>query len=104
MSRESLEVSYRSGMNGFSRLVAMRNDRSVLGQIGTALIVETATVRQLVGRAMTVADALANTFDLDPAPQLMRNYVPPGEYRLRRNGENLAATVLHLRTADPGRF
>ena len=53
---------------------------------------------------MTVADALANTFDLDPAPQLMRNYVPPGEYRLRRNGENLAATVLHLRTADPGRF
>ena len=82
----------------------MRNDRSVLGQIGTALIVETATVRQLVGRAMTVADALANTFNLDPAPQLMRNYVPPGEYRLRRNGENLAATVLHLRTADPGRF
>ena len=70
----------------------------------TALIVETATVRQLVGRAMTVADALANTFNLDPAPQLMRNYVQPGEYRLRRNGENLAATVLHLRTADPGRF
>ena len=103
-SREGLEVSYRSGVNGSSRLVAMRNDRSVLGQIGTALIVETATVRQLVGRAMTVADALANTFDLDPAPQLMRNYVPPGEYRLRRNGENLAATVLHLRTADPGRF
>ena len=103
-SREGLEISYRSGVNGSSRLVAMRNDRSVLGQIGTALIVETATVRQLVGRAMTVADALANTFDLDPAPQLMRNYVPPGEYRLRRNGENLAATVLHLRTADPGRF
>ena len=103
-SREGLEISYRSGVNGSSRLVAMRNDRSVLGQIGTALIVETATVRQLVGRAMTVADALANTFNLDPAPQLMRNYVPPGEYRLRRNGENLAATVLHLRTADPGRF
>ena len=103
-SRESLEISYRSGVNGSSRLAAMRNDRSVLGQIGAALIVETATVRQLVGRAMTVADALANTFNLDPAPQLMRNYVPPGEYRLRRNGENLAATVLHLRTADPGRF
>ena len=103
-SREGLEISYRSGVNGSSRLVAMRNDRSVLGQIGTALIVETETVRQLVRRAMTVADALANTFNLEPAPQLMRNYVPPGEYRLRRNGENLAATVLHLRTADPGRF
>ena len=103
-SREGLEISYRSGVNGSSRLVAMRNDRSVLGQIGIALIVETETVRRLVGRAMTVVDALANTFNLDPAPQLMRNYVPPGEYRLRRNGENLAATVLHLRTADPGRF
>ena len=103
-SREGLEISYRSGVNGSSRLVAMRDDRSVLGQIRTALIVETETVRRLVGCAMTVADALANTFNLEPAPRLMRNYVPPGECRLRRNGENLAATVLHLRTADPGRF
>ena len=103
-SREGLEISYRSGVNGSSRLVAMRDDRSVLGQIRAALIVETETVRRLVGCAMTVADALANAFNLEPAPRLMRNYVPPGEYRLRRNGENLAATVLHLRTADPGRF
>ena len=103
-SRENLEISYRSGVNGSSRLAAMRNDRSVLGQIRTALVVETETVRQLVGRAMTVADALANTFNLDPEPRLMRNYVPPGEYRLRRSGENLAATVLHLRAANPGRF
>lgn len=47
---------------------------------------------------------LGGVFHLDPVPQLMRQYVPERDVVLRRNGENLSATIARLRRDDPSRF
>lgn len=99
-----LQVAYANGKRGKNPMVTVRDDRSVLGQLKTALIAKTKTTQDLIGRAATVSAVLANTFHLDPVPQLMRDYVSPRESRLRRNGENLAAAVMALQSADPARF
>ncbi len=100
----SLSVTYRNGKRGRDPQVDVRDDRSVLGQLRTAGLVENDTMRELVAHAATVAGTLSNAFHLDPVPQLMRTYVPPRESRLRRSGENLAAAALALQRGDEQRF
>ncbi|UNM16429.1 ATP-binding protein [Streptomyces formicae] len=68
-------------------------------RLGTALLPlrvagKTEGQRQVLAAAEQVVVALRSVFACDPQPQLMRTPVPPGEGRLGRGCDNLAA-VLH---------
>lgn len=65
---------------------------------------QTAAERSVLDAAETALAVLGGVFHLDPVPQQMRHYVPEQDVVLRRNAENLSATIARLRRDDHPRF
>ena len=63
-----------------------------------------AAERDMLRATDTLLGALGGVFHLDPVPQQMRQYVPEQDVVLRRNAENLSATVARLHDQRGARF
>jgi predicted ATPase len=64
----------------------------------------TVAERRILEMAQSVLGVLGGVVHLDPVPQLMRQYVSERDVVLRRNAENLSATVARLHGEGGPRF
>jgi predicted ATPase len=71
-----------------------------LTQVATRVPATSAAGREVHDIAAVIVAALRSVFVLDPVPHEMRQYVRRKDSRLRRNAENLSATVAEL-VRDP---
>ncbi|AYD90225.1 chromosome segregation protein SMC [Actinomyces lilanjuaniae] len=99
-----LDAAVSTGKRGPNRHIVLRDDRSVLSQLPAVLLGATRADRDILDAQRDVAAALRSTFHFDPAPSLMRDWVPLRETQLRRTGENLAPVLRHLQDQAPGTF
>ncbi len=99
-----LDAAVSTGKRGPNRRIALRDDRSALSQLPAVLPGTTRADRDILDAQRDVSAALRSTFHFDPAPSLMRDWVPLRETQLRRTGENLAPVLRHLQDHTPDTF
>lgn len=99
-----LEAAVSSGRRGPNRRIHLRDDRSVLSQLPTVIPGSNRAERDILDAQRDISASLRRSFHFDPAPSLMRDWVPLRGARLRRSGENLAPILKHLKDQEPGTF
>lgn len=85
---------------GVNPPITMRADQLLTTQVLTRVPLTSQAGRKVHEVAMNVLEAISSIFILDPVPHQMREYVPEKDSRLRRNAENLSATLGRL-SNDP---
>lgn len=78
--------------------LTFRATQLLTSQIGTRVPATSQAGRKVHQAAELVLEALSGIFILDPVPHQMREYVPAKDNHLRRNAENLSATLDRLMT------
>lgn len=102
--RADVEAEVWNNRRGRNPHYMFRATHLLTSQLPLRLGGQTAAEALVLEVADAVLAVLGGIFHLDPVPQLMRQYVPEQDAVLRRNGENLSATIARLRRDDPARF
>jgi predicted ATPase len=85
-----------NGKRGTNPGVTFRASQLLTSQIGVRVPATTQAGRRVHEAAAIVLGAISGIFILDPVPHQMREYVPEKDSRLRRNADNLSATLARL--------
>jgi len=102
--RADIEAKVWNNKRGRNPHYQFRAAHLLTAQLPLRLGGQTAAERHVLEAAEIALGVLGGVFHLDPVPQLMRQYVPEQDVVLRRNGENLSATIARLRRDDRTRF
>jgi len=102
--RADIEAKVWNNRRGRNPHYMFRATHLLTAQLPLRLGGKTAAERRVLETAEVALAVLSGVFHLDPVPQLMRQYVPEQDVVLRRNGENLSATIARLRRDDRARF
>ncbi len=102
--RADIEAKVWNNKRGRNPHYMFRAVHLLTAQLPLRLGGKTAAERSVLDAADAVLAVLGGVFHLDPVPQQMRHYVPEKDVVLRRNGENLSATIARLRRDDRPRF
>lgn len=102
--RADIEAKVWNNKRGRNPHYMFRAAHLLTAQLPLRLGGKTAAERSVLDAADAVLAVLGGVFHLDPVPQQMRHYVPEQDVVLRRNGENLSATIARLRRDDRPRF
>ena len=102
--RADIEAKVWNNKRGRNPHYQFRATHLLTAQLPLRLGGQTAAERHVLEAAEVALAVLGGVFHLDPVPQLMRQYVPEQDVLLRRNGENLSATIARLRRDDKARF
>ena len=94
-NRADLVATWDSGPGDPSRTLTFRASRLLATQVLARVPATTAGQRVHLAAAQVLA-ALRSVFVLDPVPHLMRQYVPRRDVLLRRDADNLSASVASL--------
>lgn len=95
-----IRARWENEKRGVNPPLAFRANQLLTSQITTRVPATSQAGRKVHAAADVVLEALAGIFILDPVPHQMREYVPAKDDHLRRNAENLSATVGRL-MSDP---
>ncbi len=98
--RSDIVARWDNQKRGLNPPVDFRASQLLLTQVATRVPATSAAGREVHEYAAEVLAALRSIFVLDPVPHEMRQYVRRKDSRLRRNAENLSATVAEL-VRDP---
>lgn len=85
-----------NGKRGTNPGVTFRASQLLTSQVGVRVPATTQAGRRVHEAAAVVMAAISGIFILDPVPHQMREYVPEKDNRLRRNADNLSATLTRL--------
>ncbi|MDQ3273874.1 MAG: ATP-binding protein [Actinomycetota bacterium] len=102
--RADIEAKVWNKRSGRNPHHMFRATHLLTAQLPLRLGGQTVAERHVLEAAEVALAVLRGVFHLDPVPQLMRQYVPEQDVVLRRNGENLSATIARLRHDDKARF
>ncbi|MGH3977880.1 MAG: AAA family ATPase [Pseudonocardiaceae bacterium] len=102
--RADIEAKVSNNKRGRNPHYMFRATHLLTAQLPLRLAGQTAAERRVLAAADAILAVLGGVFHLDPVPQLMRQYVPERDVVLRRNGENLSATIARLQRDYPSRF
>ncbi len=102
--RADIEAKVWNNRRGRNPHLMFRAAHLLTAQLPFRLEGKAAAERTVLEVTDTVLAVLGGVFHLDPVPQQMRHYVPEQDVVLRRNAENLSATVARLRRDNPSRF
>lgn len=102
--RADIEAKVWNNKRGRNPHYMFRATHLLTAQLPLRLGGKTVAERRVLEVADTVLAVLGGVFHLDPVPQLMRQYVPEQDVVLRRNGENLSATIARLHRDGGPRF
>ncbi|MCZ7417226.1 AAA family ATPase [Streptomyces sp. WMMC897] len=102
--RGDLNVRYFNGRRGVDPAVPFLSDRLLTSQAPVRVPATSEATRLVHMAAREVLGVLREVFLLDPVPHLMRQYVNRQDSELRRNADNLSASVAALEADDPGAF
>lgn len=94
--RSDIVARWDNQNRGTNPPVDFRASQLVLSQVASRVPSTSAAGRQIHEFASDVLAALKAVFVLDPVPHEMRHYVRRKDDKLRRNGENLSATIAGL--------
>lgn len=95
-----LQVRWQNERQGVNPPITMRATQLATAQASTRVPATTQAGRKVQDVADIVLAGISGIFILDPVPQLMREYADERDSVLRRNAENLSATLKRL-AADP---
>jgi hypothetical protein len=95
-----LQVRWQNERQGVNPPITMRATQLATSQASTRVPATTVAGRKVHEVADIVLAGISGIFILDPVPQLMREYADERDSILRRNAENLSATLKRL-AADP---
>ncbi|WP_441964557.1 AAA family ATPase [Mycolicibacterium houstonense] len=95
-----LQVRWHNDRRGVNPAITMRASQLVTSQASTRVPATSAAGRRVHEVADIVLSGISGIFILDPDPHQMREYVPDRDNVLRRNAENLSATLKRL-VEDP---
>ena len=97
-SQYSADITARweNAKRGLNPPVTMRADQLLTSQIATRVPATSQAGRKVHEVAQAMLDAISGIFLLDPVPHQMREYVPERDSHLRRNADNLSATIGRL--------
>lgn len=104
LQRSDIEAKIWNDKRGRNPQVVFRATHLLTAQIPLRLGGRTAAERRVLEMAESVLGVLGGVFHLDPVPQLMRQYVPEQDVVLRRNAENISATIARLHREGGPRF
>ena len=102
--RADIEAKVWNNKRGRDPHYQFRATHLLTAQLPLRLGGPTVAERHVLEAAEVALAVLGGVFHQDPVPQLMRQYVPEQDVVLRRNGENLSATIARLRRDDQARF
>lgn len=102
--RADIEAKIWNGKTGRNPQAMFRATHLLTAQLPLRLGGRTIAERQVLEMAESVLGVLGGVFHLDPVPQLMRQYVPEQDVVLRRNAENISATIARLHREGGPRF
>ena len=91
---------WHNDKQGVNPGISFRADQLLTAQVATRVPATSAAGRLVHDMAAGVLAAISDIFLLDPDPHQMREYVPERDIRLRRNADNLSATVAQLLKQD----
>lgn len=91
-----LQVRWHNDRRGVNPAITMRASQLVTSQASTRVPATSAAGRKVHEVADIVLSGISGIFILDPDPHQMREYVPERDNVLRRNAENLSATLKRL--------
>ncbi|WP_245836101.1 AAA family ATPase [Mycobacterium rhizamassiliense] len=91
-----LQVRWHNGKRGVNPAIAMRSTQLLTSQAATRVPATSAAGRRVHEVAEIVLSAISGIFILDPDPHQMREYVPERDAALRRNADNLSASLKRL--------
>lgn len=94
--RSDIVARWDNQNRGTNPPVDFRASQLLLTQVATRVPATSAAGREVHDHAAQVLAALRAVFVLDPVPHEMRQYVRRKDSRLRRNADNLSATVADL--------
>ena len=100
----SITVEIYNGKRGNNPQYTFRDNRLIVTQLESRLAPKNEADEAVLRAAAAVVAALRGTFQLDPIPHLMRDYVPERDADLRRTGENISAALSRLTRADNPTF
>jgi predicted ATPase len=95
-NRSDIVGRWDNQKRGLNPPVDFRASQLLLTQVATRVPATSAAGREVHDIAAAVIAALRSVFVLDPVPHEMRQYVRRKDSRLRRNADNLSATVAEL--------
>lgn len=104
LQRSDIEAKIWNDKRGRNPQVVFRATHLLTAQIPLRLSGRTVAERRVLEMAESVLGVLGGVFHLDPVPQLMRQYVPEQDVVLRRNAENISATIARLHREGGPRF
>lgn len=100
-----LEAEIFNGRKGPNPIRSFRDSRLIITQMPVQFSARGTRADRAVLQAIdAVLTALKGSFQLDPIPHLMRDYVPERDSELRRSGENLSAALAKMRERDTSTF
>lgn len=102
--RADIEARIWSNKRGRNPHVMFRATHLLTAQLPLRLAGKGAAERHVLEATDAILGVMGGVFHLDPVPQLMRQYVPEQDVVLRRNAENLSATVARLHRDGGTRF
>ncbi len=95
-----IRARWENEKRGVNPPLSFRATQLLTSQVATRVPVTSQAGRKVHEAAEVVTEALAGIFILDPVPHQMREYVPAKDSHLRRNADNLSATLARL-MSDP---
>ncbi len=104
LQRSDIEAKIWNDKRGRNPQTVFRSTHLLTAQLPLRLGGRTAAERRVLEMAESVLGVLGGVFHLDPVPQLMRQYVPEQDVVLRRNAENISATIARLHREGGTRF
>jgi len=104
LERSDIEAKIWNDKRGRNPQAMFRATHLLTAQLPLRLDGRTTAERQVLEMAESVLGVLGGVFHLDPVPQLMRQYVPEQDVVLRRNAENISATIARLHREGGPRF
>jgi len=91
---------WENSKRGLNPPVTFRATQLLTSQVPIRVPATSQAGRKVHDAAALVLAAISGIFILDPIPHQMREYVPERDSRLRRNAENLSATLARLLKED----
>lgn len=102
--RSDIDAGVWNNKRGRNPRLTFRAAHLITAQLPLRLGGKAAAERDVLRITGALLGALGGVFHLDPVPQQMRGYVPEQDVVLRRNAENLSATVARLHEEGGPRF
>lgn len=98
-----ITVRWNNRKQGKNPPLPMRASRLAVTQVATRVPATSEAGRRIHAVAEVLVEALSGVVVLDPVPHAMRSFVPARDRELRRNAENVSATVASLIRQEPSK-